>query len=106
MDTNEPKDFITLPSGPSNNFGYVYDKRMEISKKFDECSSAPGPLVYSKSGRTHFYKVRLRTLKQLFQHVITIISYSFMDFKIIFGNNLETSLPSTSCFLGWCSWYL
>ena len=57
MDTNEPKDFITLPSGPANNFGYVYDKRMEISKKFDDCTGSPGPVFYSKSGRTNFYKV-------------------------------------------------
>ena len=58
MDTNEPKDFITLPSGPVNNFGYVYAKRMEISKKFDDCTGSPGPVFYSKSGRTNFYKVK------------------------------------------------
>lgn len=62
MDSPEPKDFITLPNGPENNIAYVYEKRMDLSKKF-ECEGPAGPLVYSKAGRTHFSKVGILSFR-------------------------------------------
>lgn len=58
MNTNNPKDYITLPTGPVNNYAIIYDKRMPFASKYkDECISPQNSIVYSKSGITRFNKV-------------------------------------------------
>ena len=56
MHTSSPKDYITLPSGPVNNYAIVFDKRMHFENKY-QCSGRTGSFVYSKSGTTRFNKV-------------------------------------------------
>lgn len=56
MDTESPKEYITLQSGPLNNYAIVYDKRMPLNDKY-QCSSKPSNIVYSKAGNTQFRKV-------------------------------------------------
>ena len=56
MNTESPKEYITLQSGPLNNYAIVYDKRMPLDDKY-QCSSEPSNIVYSKAGNTRFRKV-------------------------------------------------
>lgn len=56
METNAPKDYITLQAGPANNYAIVYEKRMPFDNK-DKCTGEVGNIVYSKAGLTRFNKV-------------------------------------------------
>lgn len=57
MSTGSPREYITLPSGPDNNFAIIYDKRLQ--KRY-ECGGAETDQVYAESGTTKFSKVRLQ----------------------------------------------
>lgn len=56
MDTDHPRDYITLPSGPTHNYAIVYDLRMPRGDD-NQCSGTPSSVIYSKSGTTRFKKV-------------------------------------------------
>ena len=56
METSYPRDYLTLPAGPINNFAIVYDRRLR-SEDRHSCTGALSPLRYSKAGKTKFHKV-------------------------------------------------
>ena len=56
MDTDKPYAFITLESGPENNFAIIYDKRLR--DRF-QCNGPVMPQIYQESGSTSFSKVRI-----------------------------------------------
>ena len=59
MNKQKPRDYLTLPAGPINNFAMVYDRRLRSEERF-RCSGTPGPFKYSKAGMTRFNKVCYR----------------------------------------------
>ena len=61
MNTLNPKEYLTLPSGQQNNFAIVYKHRLPTSPVFARyrCDVKPSDRLYSKAGVTRFSKVRL-----------------------------------------------
>jgi len=57
MSTGNPKEYLTLPSGPENNFAVIYGKRLQ--NRYD-CGGAETEQTYGESGSTKFSKIRLQ----------------------------------------------
>ena len=56
METSSPRDYLTLPAGPINNFAMVYDKRLRPEDRL-RCSGTVSSVRYSRAGMTKFHKV-------------------------------------------------
>ena len=56
MDSKSPRDYLTLPAGPINNFAMIYDKRLRPEDR-GSCTGKVSSFRYSKAGLTKFHKV-------------------------------------------------
>ena len=56
MNTDSPKDYISLVAGKSKNYAIIYDKIMSNS---EQCSGETSKVNYVKAGITLFKKVEI-----------------------------------------------